>query len=451
MDDKTSSRIRDFVIEVGRRQRQLGAETEAPNRQILASTLRLAGHTVSQNPAASPRPDDPATDGDREQPDDAARPIETARPAVRPALAPMPPSADDKAILDSDEASDAEAAARVDAIPQIDGRAESGDTLSIGDSAPPDNSTPADEALAIEEPSQSNDTAEPDNSPYSDDTPQRGDAPPPDETDADYELLLINDPIPTFDPDSDSSADDPTLSIQPADEGNGGDWLKMRPARTSLDLPSPFADDGSGSGALVNPLAGDTPRQIVLHGDAATVLRPPVSGGPPFYPSPGAGPPFSSVVEWQRRQLGGRRWWRRRPPRSGGGAESGGSRASAERPTIIVQPTAMLTEQLLKSAAEGVLPLAQKTVDPAIDNLQQRNLRQSGGPECPVSALNAQALWPALGRGRQEVRPDDGRFHDGNESLAGGLRGHGHPCAARAAGGLRRVQRVAPGVARTTF
>ena len=103
-----------------------------------------------------------------------------------------------------------------------------------------------------------------------------------------------------------------------------------------------------------------------------------------LFPSPGAGslfdPPFAGNGGDRESGGGGRTDF---PGTADGTAGEG--RASAERPTIIVQPTAVLTEQLMKSASESALPLAEKTVDLAIDNLRN---------EIYVSRASWNALFP---------------------------------------------------------
>ncbi len=72
MDEKISSHIREIVLDAVRRQRPQ-PDSEAAKRQMLVSTLRLAGHTVSVIA------NDPTAPGDGAQGDDTA-PTDDAMP-----------------------------------------------------------------------------------------------------------------------------------------------------------------------------------------------------------------------------------------------------------------------------------------------------------------------------------------------------------------------------------
>jgi hypothetical protein len=183
------------------------------------------------------------------------------------------------------------------------------------------------------------------------------------------EPLVIHRFSSPIDSGSDSSAGDPNFYLEPANHGSAGDRFGQQPGPFSFGSPGWPADGGPGSTSPADPLTGDTPPEspIVLLGDSASLHRPPAPGTPPFYPSPGAGslsgPPSDGTDTGSADGGGG-------SPHSGGAGAPGGGRAPAERPQIIVQPTATLTERVTTAAAEKTLSLAQKTVDIAIGALR---------------------------------------------------------------------------------
>jgi hypothetical protein len=187
--------------------------------------------------------------------------------------------------------------------------------------------------------------------------------------DASADPLFIHRFSAPIDSGSDRAGGDPKFDLLPEYYGSAGDWLAPRSGPKSFGSRGLPADGGAGSMSPADPLPGDTPPEspIVLLGDSAIGHRPPAPGTPPFYPSPGAGslsgPPSDGTDTGSADGGGG-------SPHSGGAGAPGGGRAPAERPQIIVQPTATLTERVTTAAAEKTLSLAQKTVDIAIGALR---------------------------------------------------------------------------------
>jgi hypothetical protein len=337
MDDEQSAHNRETLFDLFRQQRP-PSDTEDRRRQMLATTLRLAGHTVSQKsnvPAgteATGQVDNAAQVDDAEQVDDSAQ-------------------ADDTAQSDG----------RV----QAEGTAVPADPAEIG--AP---SQPLD--VASGEPAQS-------------DYPRQAESPL-----LHYDVAWVDDSAQAGGADGALDrgpvrAHEPYIAGQPGtavgDPAQPGVWNSNPTFSSGGSLGASVAAGISGSIPFCSTSTGRPPvAPATLDVDSIYFHRPPASGSTPFFPTPGAGALFNRPTESGANDAGDDGFFR--PDDAG---MSGDDQAPARRSTIIVQPTAILTERLTTAAAEKVLPLAQNAADTAIGGLRN---------EIYVSRAALNALFP---------------------------------------------------------
>ncbi len=342
MDEEMSRRIRQVLKDAVDRQRPQ-PDSEAAKRQTLVSTLRLAGHMVSLIA------DDPPMAGDAAQADDGA-PADDAMPA------------DETAAQDDAAAQDDNAPPAVFTQP--------------GAPAPPgqplwSNPLVHDGLDRLDDPARPADYGKPQLLPYTDTNPTLPafgglHYPQPTNMPQPYRVSpgpSIGDPakypVPGGEPDSAS----PDLEITPV----------------ASDGFSPPAADPITSDA---PLGSDAPPalSIRLDGDSASSPTPSAPGVKLFHPSPGAlSFSFPSSTDEDRGDGAGG---------SSQSGDEGGSidgPAPADQPAIVVEPTEILTDQLIRAATEAISPLVQKTVDLAISDLRH---------EIYVSRAAWNALFP---------------------------------------------------------